>query len=138
MWRSGGLGLYEPTLVAVSDVPASRMRKTYHRRWHKGHGAFSAMMWPYVVPKDVPTLFGLEPFYYRTLITEAINVLRRKLRRDESEAFLSETALWHALAYVRKVRELHSDHRRSAAVELVVFGFRLFRKKLSVHVVGRQ
>lgn len=137
VWRAGGLGLYEPKLVAVTDVPASRMTKTYHRRWHKGHGAFSAMMWPYSPQKDAPTLFGLPPFYYRTLLVEAANVARAKLRRNDGEAFLSETALWHASTYVRKLRELHAgDDGRSAWVQLVVFGFRLLRRKLSVPVAG--
>ena len=43
-WRTGRDVVYVPDLRVVTDVPAERMTKSYHRRWHTGHGYFFAIM----------------------------------------------------------------------------------------------
>jgi glucosyl-dolichyl phosphate glucuronosyltransferase len=44
LWHAGGVGLYDPSLVVWADVPADRLTRRYHRRWHLQHGRFSARM----------------------------------------------------------------------------------------------
>jgi len=43
-WRTGGRALYSPQLVVHATVPAGRMTRAYHHQWHRGHGAFYAML----------------------------------------------------------------------------------------------
>jgi hypothetical protein len=44
VWKSGATALYLPELVAYTDVPADRLTREYHRRWHSGHGRFYAVL----------------------------------------------------------------------------------------------
>jgi glycosyltransferase involved in cell wall biosynthesis len=42
VWNRGGHGMYVPDIVVHSSVSQERLRKSYHRRWHLGHGKFNA------------------------------------------------------------------------------------------------
>jgi glycosyltransferase involved in cell wall biosynthesis len=42
--RTGRKGMYVPSMIARGDIESGRLTKTYHRRWHTGHGRFYAML----------------------------------------------------------------------------------------------
>src|SRR5207245_4090700 len=44
VFRAGFRGLYDPTLLVMAPVPADRLDRAYHRRWHRGHGHFFAVL----------------------------------------------------------------------------------------------
>jgi glucosyl-dolichyl phosphate glucuronosyltransferase len=44
LWAAGIKGLYAPDVAAATLVPAERLTRAYHRRWHTTHGAFLARM----------------------------------------------------------------------------------------------
>lgn len=44
LYGVGGRARYAPGLLVWTDVPAERLRRAYHRRWHRGHGRFHAIM----------------------------------------------------------------------------------------------
>ncbi len=43
VWQAGGHGVYVPDVICYCEVPQQRMKKSYHRRWHLGHGRFNAL-----------------------------------------------------------------------------------------------
>ncbi len=43
VFDNGGTGVYVPDAICYTTVPADRMQKAYHRRWHLGHGKFNAI-----------------------------------------------------------------------------------------------
>src|SRR5262245_16663151 len=43
-WRAGKRGLYAPDLIVETVVPEVRKTRQYHRRWHREHGTFCAMI----------------------------------------------------------------------------------------------
>src|SRR5205085_1526227 len=79
-------GLYDPAIVAEADVPVDRMTKTYHRRWHRGHGRHCAAMrlrelvpadmGPMSEPRDVVSVFGSPAYVYADLTYFAWRWLR--------------------------------------------------------------
>ena len=44
LWAAGMTGLYAPEIEATTIVPAERLTRGYHRRWHQTHGRFVALM----------------------------------------------------------------------------------------------
>src|SRR5687767_2916214 len=44
LYSIGGSALYIPEAVVTTDVPAERLTREYHRRWHRCHGRFYAVM----------------------------------------------------------------------------------------------
>ena len=44
LWNAGGRALYLPDLIAYTEVPDTRLTRAYHRRWHRGHGRFYALL----------------------------------------------------------------------------------------------
>jgi glycosyltransferase involved in cell wall biosynthesis len=44
LWKAGRQGLHAPDVVVYANVQPVRLTKSYHRRWHTGHGQFLAIM----------------------------------------------------------------------------------------------
>ena len=44
LWQAGRKGIYLPDLTVTAEVQPERLRKTYHREWHTGHGRFHAIL----------------------------------------------------------------------------------------------
>ena len=57
-YRQGRKGVYAPDVVVTAAVQPERLTKSYHRRWHTGHGRFGALMGLRKIPADAPRLFG--------------------------------------------------------------------------------
>jgi GT2 family glycosyltransferase len=69
-------GIYDPRISVVHDVPASRLRASYFRRWFFFSGLTRARMredlydWPDLA--GVPHIAGVPRFLYRQLLGEAL------------------------------------------------------------------
>jgi glycosyltransferase involved in cell wall biosynthesis len=138
VWRAGMIGLYVPALQVIADVTSDRLRKSYHRRWHRGHGQHCALMrlrelvpadlGPMSEPADIVTLFGAPAFVYRDLLRTGQNWLRALVRRGDARFYAHQ---WHHIwSYLRTSRRLFSrEQRRSVASELVRFGREYWRKR---------
>jgi glycosyltransferase involved in cell wall biosynthesis len=101
-WAAGGRALYLPRALAVTDVPVSRMRKAYHRRWHTGHGHYWALLRePSFERTDTGRLLGVPAHAYRSAAADALGWAGRLLRFDAAGAFLYETRLRFFLSYFR-------------------------------------
>jgi cellulose synthase/poly-beta-1,6-N-acetylglucosamine synthase-like glycosyltransferase len=144
-WRAGMCGLYEPDIVALADVTPDRMMKSYHRRWHRGHGRYCAVMrlrelvpsdqGPMSEPRDIVSLFGSPAFVYADLARFARLWLRALVRREDSLFYANK--LRHIWSYLRSRCQLHpAQGAREAAAELAVFIGAYCRKKLSARTAA--
>jgi glycosyltransferase involved in cell wall biosynthesis len=148
-WCAGRQGLYIPTLLASTTVPASRMTKDYHRRWHRGHGMFRAMMRDVEAlgqngrhiggrqSEDVVTLFGIPANLYRQVADEAWKWLLASVRRQQASTFMHENHLRFLVSYI-KTRYGQDCRRgeRSAVVEVGTFAKKLLRRKMRAALVA--
>ncbi len=148
-WRAGKQGLYLPTLIASTTVPASRMTKDYHRRWHRGHGVFCAMM-RYVEAidqhgrhvgerpaEDAVRLFGVPAYLYRQVADESRKWMLAALRRQQALSFMYETNVRFLLSYIRtRYVQERAINERSAVAEVGAFATSLLRKKVRTAIAA--
>jgi glycosyltransferase involved in cell wall biosynthesis len=122
-YRSGGQGLYEPSLVVTAPVEPERLTKTYHRRWHTGHGHFSSMLRHEETERASARLFDIPSHMYRRAAANTIHWLKYSLQRREAKAFLHETQLRFFDGFFRERRKefLKSSQRRGSIGEIISF-----------------
>lgn len=99
VWNYGGHGMYVPEIVVHSPLSKHRLLKAYHRRWHIGHGKFSARARrPELETSrrwlDVPA------FLYRRAVQSVIEFAILSLKRKQIEAFERETSLLFSLGFI--------------------------------------
>jgi GT2 family glycosyltransferase len=138
-WRAGFRGLYLPSIIATADVTPDRMVKSYHRRWHRGHGRHCAMMrlrelvpadlGPMSEPDDIVTLFGSPAFVYADMahhVWRWVNALARR-----KDAFFYENQIRHVWNYLNTgYQRFSAEQQRSVAAEVAAFVRRYGRKRL--------
>ena len=138
-WRCGMRGLYTPALMATADVTPERMVKSYHRRWHRGHGRYCARMRlrEYVPadleglrePRDAVRLFGTPAFVYAELFRTAWRWLHAVVRRKDP--FFYANQFRHVWNYVSTgYDEFSSRNAQSTVKEFVAFARAYVRKRL--------
>jgi glycosyltransferase involved in cell wall biosynthesis len=94
LWQAGGRGLYVPQLVTYTAVPDDRLTREYHRRWHRGHGRFYALLHAAEIEHStVGSLFGVPAHLYRSALAEAGAWLSDVLRGRRDHAFSHEVKL---------------------------------------------
>jgi glycosyltransferase involved in cell wall biosynthesis len=149
-WRAGRQGLYVPALIASTSVPANRMKKRYHRRWHSGHGVFCAMMryveaidqdGKYVgerqVRDDAVRLFGVPAYLFRQAADEGRKWTVSALKRQPALALMHENNLRFLVSYIRTTYSHERAHNeRSAVAEVGSFATSLLRKKVRTALAG--
>jgi glycosyltransferase involved in cell wall biosynthesis len=130
MWREGMGGLYAPSVLALADVTPDRLSKSYHRRWHTGHGRHCAMMHlrefvpsdlgPLSQPKDLVMLFGSPAFVYSELIRCSQRWVRAICKREDALFYSHQVR--HLLSYIRTSASIQaSDSGRSFVSEIATF-----------------
>jgi len=146
IWRAGMRGMYVPEVSMVADVTPDRLVKSYHRRWHRGHGRFCAAMrlrelvpadmGPMSEPRDVVLLFGTPAFVYAELLELAGLWLKALLHRDDT--FFYANKLRHDWSYIRTSRALSAERGgRGAVAELISFARAYWRKRSARRVAVR-
>ena len=138
MWRAERCGLYVPDIVCIADVTPDRMVKSYHRRWHRGHGRHCAAMrlrelvpadrGPLSEPADIVLLFGSPGYVYADLVYFATRWFRAVLRREDS--FFYANKVRHIRSYLKTRRRLRATRGvRAFALELIQFAAAYRRKR---------
>ena len=95
LWESDRQGLYVPQLLVMSEIVADRLRKRYHRRWHRGHGRFHAMARLEEMERSKSgRLFDIAAHLYRQAALDAAAWLANMARGRAARAFANETDLW--------------------------------------------
>ena len=102
LYATGATAVYSPDVVVTTDVPAERMTRDYHRRWHRGHGRFHALMRLPEVERARGRLLGIPMHLFRTAIQDAVAWIRSLLTRDAARAFAAETRLWFFSGFVKE------------------------------------
>jgi glycosyltransferase involved in cell wall biosynthesis len=99
VFRNGGYGMYVPEPVCYSEVDPRRMVKSYHRRWHLGHGDFYAISRrpEYELGGQ---LLGAPLFLYRRLIEQGVKIPFYYVTGQSARAFESETKFLFSLGYL--------------------------------------
>lgn len=102
MYATGRQALYVPDAVVTTEVPAERMTRSYHRRWHRGHGRFHALMRTPEVERARGRLFGVPVHLFRTAAADAAAWLKLRLSGRAARAFAAETRLWFFSGFLRE------------------------------------
>lgn len=129
LYRAGHQGWYVPELVVYAEVQRERMMKSYHRRWHSGHGRFSALIRLEEsftsdgrlldAPLSASTWFGAPKYLYRQLLNATGRWLKAAWRRNESAAFAHELQMRELFSYIserRKTGAVHENVRQAGSL----------------------
>jgi glycosyltransferase involved in cell wall biosynthesis len=100
LWHAGGQGLYWPQLTATADVVPQRLRRGYHRRWHRRHGRFTAIMHDEDFERTkVGRFLGVPAHLYRQAASHVAGWIIQTVRRDSAKAFSHEVGLWSCAGF---------------------------------------
>jgi glycosyltransferase involved in cell wall biosynthesis len=98
LWAAGYHGVYVPTLWFEHKVAGVRLSKSYHRRWHRGHGRSRAMM--RVDEERLPLLAGVPRYMFREALSMLVLIPVRYLLGREPDAFTAESRLWFIVGFM--------------------------------------
>ena len=94
--------MYIPEAVVTTDVPAERLTREYHRRWHRGHGRFHALMRLPEMERARARLLGIPLHLFRRAVHDVFAWIRSLLSGDAAHAFAAETRLWFFSGFVKE------------------------------------
>jgi len=129
--RRGRIGLYDPRIVVRAAVQADRLERAYHRRWHRGHGHFHALLRAeYMERTGVGTLLGVSAHLYRHAAVDLWKWLRATLAGDSVRAFGFETRLQFFIGFFQtRFREFLRKPRHARSAELLPLLHALRRRR---------
>jgi len=102
--RSSRQGLYSPRMIARAPVEVERLSKTYHRRWHTGHGHFYAVMSDPDWERSSFRLAGVPGHLYKQTLTHALKWLTTRATGNTDAAFTHECHLRFFRGFARERR----------------------------------
>ena len=102
--RSGKRGLYLPQMIARAPVEVERLSKTYHRRWHTGHGHFYAVMRDPQWERSSFRFAGVPGHLYKETLTHSFNWLKTIVTGNTDAAFTHECHLRFFSGFIRQRR----------------------------------
>ena len=112
LWDSGRKALYNPEIYFQHKVSASRLTKSYHRRWHSGHGYFYAVLRDKQVEQSAATFLGVPAHLYRQAMKDVLGWAMCMLTFRPDEAFSHTARLCFFRGFFKKRR---SDYQHSAS-----------------------
>lgn len=106
VWAQGGHGVYVPDIVCATEVPRDRLVKSYHRRWHLGHGKFNAIArrpdW-----EGKRRFLGVPMFMYRQSLEVLLKMAKSFMRWDRVQAFECEMNLLFYIGFFKQRWKTH-------------------------------
>ncbi|MGI8655339.1 MAG: glycosyltransferase [Pyrinomonadaceae bacterium] len=122
LWKSGRKGIYLPHIAFYHKVTPDRLTKSYHRRWHRGHGRFYALMREEEFERASARLFDVPAHLYKQAMRDARGWLANSLRGKPELAFQHETQLCFFKGFFQQRRADYSAAGKHGIVrELVSF-----------------
>lgn len=95
LYDAGGRAAYVPNVVVTTQVRPERMTYDYHRRWHLGHGRFTARMrGPETEQTTRGCVLGVPAHVFRDALSNGVRWVKLSAARDRAQAFQAETRLW--------------------------------------------
>ena len=102
--RSGKQGMYLPQMIARAPVEVERLSKSYHRRWHTGHGHFYAVMRDPEWERSSFRLAGVPGHLYKQTATHALGWVSSLITANTDAAFTHECRLRFFRGFFRQRR----------------------------------
>jgi len=102
LWESGFQEMYFPEIVVTTDIPAERLTKAYHRKWHKGHGHFYALLREPEFERSITRLFDVPAHLYKQALIDLAQWGKSLLMGKAEKAFLHEIGLWFFAGFFRQ------------------------------------
>lgn len=102
VWKYGGHGMYVPGIICYCEVPPSRLVKSYHRRWHLGHGKFNALARRRDFEGGRWRLLDVPAFVYRQILGAAVGTVAHSIKGNSAAAFEQENYLLFYFAFIRQ------------------------------------
>lgn len=93
LYAAGGRMLYHPKMLVMARVASERCDRTYHRRWHEGHGRFHAMMREPLIEQARLSPLGVPGHLLRSAARDAAAWTRSIISADWDRAFDAELRL---------------------------------------------
>jgi len=93
LYAAGGRMLYVPRLLVLARVQPDRCDRSYHRRWHQGHGRFVALMRDPQLERARLRPLGVPGHLLRTAARDMVTWLESALVADWDRAFDAELRL---------------------------------------------
>ena len=116
VWEKGGFGMYVPDIVCSAEVSAKRMVKSYHRRWHLGHGKFNAIARRPDYEGGSFRLLDVPAFMYRQFFQACMSYVAALLHSRHREAFRQENLVLFYFGFMRQRWLAHLPRRDARSV----------------------
>ncbi|MDQ3754831.1 MAG: glycosyltransferase family 2 protein [Acidobacteriota bacterium] len=150
-WRAGRQGMYVPQIVVIADVQPERLTEAYHRRWHRNHGKYSALMQysehlgieiaaaheesPTSAAPNALRLYGIPAFVCRRSLAKMAGwskqYLSAALRGERDASFYHANRLRHLVNYLATAYKQDASRRPNSHItEITSFTRSLIRKKI--------
>ena len=101
LYDAGGRMLYTPRMLVRAVVQPDRFDRSYHRRWHEGHGRFHALMRSPGMEAARMSLLGVPSHLLRRAASDAAAWFVSALHGDWDGAFNAELRLRFFSGFVR-------------------------------------
>jgi glycosyltransferase involved in cell wall biosynthesis len=137
-WRAGGQSLYVPSLVVTTEVPQERVKKAYHRRWHKGHGHFYAMMRADEIEHSSRRrLFDVPAHLYRQFVMDALCWLKHCVSGNQGRAFICESRLRFFAGFFLTRRQVYLKAGKHGNIrEIATFARSIASRRINAEVIN--
>jgi glycosyltransferase involved in cell wall biosynthesis len=94
LFRANRHGMYDPRIRIHAEVQPNRLDRSYHRRWHTGHGRYFALLRAEDMEQSaLGTVYGVPAHLYRQALVDVIGWIGARLRRQDARAFQHELRL---------------------------------------------
>ena len=100
MVEAGRVGMYVPGIVVYHKLAMSRLSKSYHRRWHRGHGGYYADMQSPGFESSKIRLLKIPGHVLRQAAQDAVAYVSLAVRGERDQAFSRELRLHFFLGFV--------------------------------------
>lgn len=94
--------MYVPNLVVHAYIFPERLTKSYHRRWHNGHGHFFAIMRAADFESSGAKIFDIPGHVYRGALTSFFRWMKYRMKNQPDIEFHYQTELDFYLGFVRQ------------------------------------
>jgi glycosyltransferase involved in cell wall biosynthesis len=122
LWHKDRRAMYVPDLVVIAEVQPERVTKQYHRKWHRGHGHFYAMMRDEEMERSAARLFDVPAHLYKQALANLLKLVKHRLSGNDESAFIYETQLHFFMGFFKTRREQFlASNNRSVFREIASF-----------------
>lgn len=92
--EAGRTAVYDPRIVIHAEIQPNRLERTYHRRWHRGHGHFHALLRSEHMERTRRgRVLGVPAHLYRQALGDFTAYAWATVKRDTAAAFHHEVRL---------------------------------------------